>query len=81
MVNPVTKISYSVGAHHDVPLQITLKVFDTSGREIETLVNKKQPAGNYNVTFNAKDLASGIYIYTLETNSEFKQSRKMLLIK
>ena len=74
--NPVTTIEYSVPSNAFV----TVKVFDVMGREIAELVNGKKSAGNYIVQFDAKDLNSGIYFYTLETNG-FKETKKMLLIK
>ena len=40
---------------------VTLKIYDILGRQVSTLVNQKQSAGNYDVTFNAKDLATGIF--------------------
>ena len=43
------------------------------------LIDKSQIAGEHSVTFNAKDLSSGVYIYRLKTNF-FEQSRKMVLI-
>ena len=50
------------------------------GREVKTLVNKKQTAGNYQVTFDASNLASGIYYYKLKAGA-FEQTRKMLLLR
>ena len=74
--NPVTTIEYSVPSSAFV----TIKVFDVMGREIAELVNGKKSTGNYIVQFDAKDLNSGIYFYTLETNG-FKETKKMLLNK
>lgn len=74
--NPSTTISYSLAeASH-----VELKVFDMLGREIRTLVSRLQAAGEYKVQFNASDLPSGIYIYTLKAG-EFKASRKLILLK
>ena len=58
----------------------SLKVYDLLGREIATLVNEYKPAGNYEVNFNAENLSSGIYYYTLTVES-FTESKRMLLIK
>ena len=74
--NPVTTIEYSVPSSAFV----TVKVFDVMGREIAVLVNGKKTTGNYIVQFDAKDINSGIYFYTLETNG-FKETKKMLLVK
>jgi len=59
---------------------ISIKVFDLLGREVTTLVNEEKPAGEYEVKFDAKGQASGIYLYKLET-SNFTATRKMLLLK
>ena len=74
--NPTTSITYSIKAS----AMVTLKVYDVLGRELMTLVNEEKTAGNHEVTFNAKDLSSGIYIYTLVT-PQGVTSRKMSLIK
>jgi len=50
------------------------------GKEVATLVKKNLTKGGYEVNFNAKNLASGIYIYTLEENN-YSESKKMLLMK
>ncbi|GEM_PF-2183543 len=74
--NPSTNIKFSVPREADV----TLKVFNVLGEEVTTLVNKTMKPGTYNVQFNAKDLTSGIYFYTL-TSDNFVQTKKMLLLK
>ncbi len=79
--NPSTIISYSIPfAETSRSLSVLLKVYDILGREVETLVNKEQPAGNYKITFNASHLSSGIYFYTLIAG-EFVQTNKMILLK
>jgi hypothetical protein len=75
--NPLTFIRYQIPKASLVKLDI----YNMLGQKIETLVNKKQAAGEYQVIFNAKNLASGIYFYTLKTQSGFRQSRKFLLVK
>jgi photosystem II stability/assembly factor-like uncharacterized protein len=74
--NPSTKISYSVAKESFV----TIKVYDLLGREIKTLVNEDRPAGKYSVNFNANNLSSGIYLYTIKAGS-FVQTKKMVLLK
>ena len=74
--NPVTNINYSIPKHGFV----TLKIYDIMGKLISTLVNTEQLAGNYSVNFNADNLPSGIYYYTI-TSGDFTETKKMVLIK
>jgi hypothetical protein len=74
--NPETVISFSLPKEG----QVTLSVFNISGQLVKELVNEKKPAGNHSINFNASDLNSGIYFYTLETGST-KLSKKMLFVK
>ncbi len=74
--NPTTKIKYQIPESGFV----SLKVYDALGKEVATLVKKSLAKGNYEVNFNAKSLASGIYIYTLKANN-YSESKKMLLMK
>lgn len=81
--NPSTAIAYQVAATGDVQL----KVYDVLGREVQTLVNGRQSAGNYTVRFNAAGLASGVYFYRLSVSSSgsqsgaFVETKKMILTK
>jgi hypothetical protein len=74
--NPTTKINFSIPKSG----LTTLKVYDILGKEVATLINGFQNAGNYVVDFNASNLASGAYFYRLEVNG-FVNTKKMLLIK
>jgi hypothetical protein len=74
--NPTTTISYSIHQTGNVEL----KVFDLLGKEVVSLVNKVQNPGVYNVTFDAQDLSSGVYIYTLKSANAV-MSNKMVLMK
>lgn len=74
--NPTTQINYSIPSSQ----RVMLKVYDELGREVATLVNKDQPAGNYTVDFNAAGLASGVYIYRLQAG-DYGQMKKMILMK
>jgi hypothetical protein len=74
--NPGTLIKYSLAEGSNV----TLKVYDVLGNEVAVLVNSNQEAGSYDVDFNASNLASGLYIYTLNTGN-FTSSKKMMLLK
>jgi Secretion system C-terminal sorting domain len=74
--NPETKIKFTLSAISNVKLA----VYNALGQQITTLVNKKLGAGEYEYTFNASNLASGIYLYRLESDN-FVQQKKMILIK
>lgn len=74
--NPSTTIRYELPKNEFVKLVI----FDLLGNEIETLVNEKQTAGTYEITFDASQYSSGVYFYKLRTEN-FSVTKKMLLIK
>ena len=74
--NPATTISYTVPEDG----HIRLEIFDLTGRSLDTLVDRYQNAGAYQVEFDATSLPSGIYIYRLET-ANFQQTRKMTVLK
>ncbi|MCF6270016.1 MAG: T9SS type A sorting domain-containing protein [Melioribacteraceae bacterium] len=85
--NPTATIKYSIprgkeyySQQNRYAQQTSLKVFDVLGREIATLVNKEQRAGNYEVRFDASGLSSGIYFYKL-TSGGYNKTMKMLLLK
>jgi hypothetical protein len=59
---------------------VVLRVFDVLGREVETLVNEHQNAGNHSVQFNAAKLPSGVYSYKIEAGT-YRDTRKLLLLK
>jgi hypothetical protein len=58
----------------------TLRIYNVIGDEIVTLVDEYRMVGNYEIYFDATDLSSGVYVYTLQAGSFF-QSQKMLLLK
>ncbi|MFO7524160.1 MAG: T9SS type A sorting domain-containing protein [Ignavibacteriaceae bacterium] len=74
--NPVTKLNYSL-AHSGKAI---IKIYNVLGREIRTLVNEEKPAGNHTIEFDAAGLASGVYIYRIQSG-DFVSSKKMLLLK
>jgi aminopeptidase N len=80
--NPSTTIKYSLPSSVKTlrAMSVQLKVYDILGREIQTLVNKEQVPGNYEVQFDASKITSGIYFYKLQSGS-FVESRKMLLLR
>jgi hypothetical protein len=74
--NPATTIKFSLPERADV----SLKVYDMLGREVAELINGVTEAGQHEVDFNATDLASGMYVYTIKAG-EFTSSKKMMLLK
>ncbi len=77
--NPATKINFSIGKREN----ISLKVYDILGNEVANLINNEAvSAGKYTYDFNSSEfnLSSGVYYYTLKTES-FTSTKKMLLIK
>jgi hypothetical protein len=74
--NPTTKIKYSIPKLSNV----TIKVFDILGNEIETLVNEVKPTGTYEITWYAEGLPSGVYVYRLQAG-EYADVKKMVLLK
>ena len=59
---------------------VVLKVYDITGREIQTLVNERLLAGTYETTFDGSMLNSGVYFYKLTTDG-FSESKRMILLK
>ncbi len=87
--NPTTNIRYSVPVVTLSPAgqdklrkvqHVTLKIYDTLGREVATLVNKPQSPGNYSVQWNGSGYVSGLYFYGLAHGTK-QIMKKMLLIK
>ncbi len=74
--NPTTTISYSIPSDEHV----TLKVYNTLGEEVAELVNEVKIAGVYSTDFNAENLPSGIYFYTIAAG-KYTNTKKLLLIK
>ena len=59
---------------------VTLKVYDILGNQVATLVNKVLSAGEYEISFDAGRLSSGLYFYTLQSGS-FIETKKMVLLR
>ena len=74
--NSSTKIEYAIPQFS----QVQIKIFSVLGNEIETIVNEQRQSGNYELTWNAVDLPSGVYFYQLRAGS-FIQTKKMILLK
>lgn len=75
--NPSTTISYSINANSNV----SIKIYNILGSEVYTLVNTRQNAGNYSVSFNGSNLSSGVYFYSLIADGNFIGTKRMLLLK
>jgi hypothetical protein len=60
--------------------EVRVKIYDILGAEVATLVNAVQAPGYYEIDFNGANLASGAYVYRIETKN-FVQTKKMMLLK
>jgi hypothetical protein len=74
--NPSTEIGYQLST----TAEVQLIVYDILGKEIVTLVNQVQQAGHHTMTFNANNLASGMYYARLKAEGKVL-IRKMMLMK
>lgn len=74
--NPSTTFEYTI----DRTQHVTIRVYDLLGRVVTTLVDGTQPAATYKVTFDASRLASGVYLYQIETPTK-AISKRMVLLK
>jgi hypothetical protein len=74
--NPSTKIKYAIPHLSNV----TIKVFDILGNEIENLVNEEKQSGTYEVEWNATGLPSGVYFYQLKSR-DYIETKKLVLVK
>ncbi len=74
--NPATTIAFGIPEAGNV----TLKIFDMAGREIKTLVNEFKDAGYYSAKFDASGIASGVYVYRVESGN-YVSVKKMVLLK
>ena len=80
--NPSTSIKYSVPELS----KVRLAVYSSDGKEVNTLVNTNQLAGNYSIRWNGRDgfgnnVPSGVYFYSLTAGTNFSQTKKMVLVK
>ncbi len=74
--NPSTTIAFALPK----PSEVTLKIFDASGREVATLVEGRLPAGKHEVVLDAGPFSSGVYFCRLQAG-EFSQTRRLMLVK
>ncbi len=80
--NPTTTIKYSIPVIAGVETlhATSLQIYNVLGQKVATLVNEKQAPGTYSVQFDASELPSGIYFYTLRAGN-FAATKKMILLK
>jgi gluconolactonase len=74
--NPSTVIKYRLS----VNILVTLKIYDMLGKEVATLVNAAQPAGDHVAIFDGSAFPSGVYFYTLRAGA-YMETKKLMLIK
>ncbi len=74
--NPRTVVSFSLPVGGDM----SIKVYDVQGREVQTLVKERLSAGNYEVTFDGSGLTSGVYFYRMQAGG-YTETKRMILIK
>ena len=75
--NPSTTIKFALPKAANV----SIDVFNILGRRVASLVNQRKNAGNHTTQFQASNLSSGVYFYTLRIDGKVLKSQKMLLIK
>jgi hypothetical protein len=94
MSSPSVPVDYQLAQNHPNPFnsattiqfqlpaasQVTLKVYNALGQEVETLLHGTMQAGLHHVQFDASDLASGVYFYRIKADS-FESTRRMILVK
>jgi hypothetical protein len=75
--NPATEIRYQVSKTDNVKL----KIYNSLGQVVTTLVDKQQTPGTYSVVWDATNVASGTYYYRIEVGNEVFPAKKALLVK
>ncbi len=78
--NPTTKFRFDVPESSTTYADINLSIFDITGKFVRTIIDQKLSAGSYEFDFEAGDLSSGVYFYTL-TTPFFVESKKLVLLK
>jgi len=82
--NSSSKIKFQIPARSaggSKTSEVSLKVFDITGRFINTLVSEKLQAGEYETTFNAVNLSTGVYFYSLIIDGIIVETKRMILLK
>ena len=80
--NPITTIRYQLPEPGDV----SLTIYDLLGQEVRVLVSERQPVGWYRVRWDGRDeagqlVSSGVYLYRLDVEEEFLQTRKLTVVR
>jgi hypothetical protein len=74
--NPSTEIRFALPQDS----RVSLKVYNSLGQEVQTLIDGETPAGYHTARFDAGRIASGVYFYRLQAGN-FIETRKMMLVK
>ena len=74
--NPQTKIDFAIPKNGIV----SIKLYDITGKEIATILNREMSKGSYTVDFNASSISTGVYFYKL-VSGNFTATKKMMVIK
>jgi hypothetical protein len=74
--NPITKIEYELPKTS----KVTLSIYDLIGRLVLVLVDRIQLEGRYSVDLDSKNLSSGVYFYTMESEN-FRETKKLVIVK
>jgi hypothetical protein len=74
--NPSTTIVFALPKASD----ISLRIYDITGKLVQVLAEGRQEAGRYEVDFDASDLSSGIYLYSLQAG-DYREVKRMILMK
>jgi hypothetical protein len=75
--NPTTQILYELKNNSEVQLRVS----DMLGRTVATIQNGRKNAGQHSVTFDASNLSSGVYVYSLIVDGRITETKKMMIIK
>ena len=75
--NPTTKIRYEL----PISGQVSIEVYNITGAKVRTLVNEKKASGLYEVEFDGRGTASGVYFYSLSVDGVLIDTKRMILLK
>ena len=74
--NQMTTIKFNL----EKPGSINLKIYDLLSREVETLINSKYQTGEYKIIWDARDLPSGMYLYSIKAE-DLTETKKIILLR